>query len=252
LRWNNGENVQTVQIDPYNNCFTFRLAPGYKHFLAYCVEFKPDTGSNNQTSLLASATLIEDEEEEVKKARGPISWIPMVEKAEQPYSIYQPDWKGHRGYSQCRTISHEDDDDGQKMEADLAILLQYHHQFGHVSFQRLQELAKQGVIPRRLAKVPPPMCAACAYAKATRKPWRSKTRNDYEEIVYTQPGEMVSVDQLVSPTPGLVAQMTGKLTTSRYKYATVYMDHASRLGYVYLQKMADADETVKGKQAFEA
>jgi hypothetical protein len=32
----------------------------------------------------------------------------------------------------------------------------------------------------------------------------------------------------------------------------VYVDHASRLGYVYLQKSADADETVKGKLAFEA
>ena len=71
------------------------------------------------------------------------------------------------------------------------------------------------------------MCATCTYVKATRKPWQSKTRNDYEEIVYSQPGEMVSVDQLVSPTPGLIAQMTGKLTTSRYQYATVYMDHAS-------------------------
>ena len=67
LQWNNGENVWTVQIDLYNNCFTFRLAPGYKHFMAYCAEFKLDTGSNNGTSLLASATLIEDEEEEVEK-----------------------------------------------------------------------------------------------------------------------------------------------------------------------------------------
>ena len=63
---------------------------------------------------------------------------------------------------------------------------------------------------------------------------------------------MVSVDQLVSPSPGFIAQMTGKLMTSQYKYATVYVDHASRLGYVYLQKTADAEETVKGKMAFEA
>jgi hypothetical protein len=42
-------------------------------------------------------------------------------------------------------------------------------------------------------------------------------------------------------------------TIGRYKkYATIYVDHASRLGYVYLQKSADANETVKGKLAFEA
>jgi hypothetical protein len=63
---------------------------------------------------------------------------------------------------------------------------------------------------------------------------------------------MVSVDQLVSLTAGLIAQMTGKLTNSRYRYATVYVDHASQMGYVYLQRSADADETVKGKAAFEA
>lgn len=90
------------------------------------------------------------------------------------------------------------------------------------------------------------------YAKAMRRPWKGENRVDYEEIKYSKPGEMVSVDQLVSPSPGFIAQMTGKLTISRYKYATVYVDHASRLGYIYLQRTADADETVQGKLAFEA
>jgi hypothetical protein len=78
----------------------------------------------------------------------------------------------------------------------------------------LVELAKQNVIPKRLAKVPPPMCAACSYAKATRKPWKNKNRIDYEDIKYNKPGEMVLVDMLVSPSPGFIAQMTGKLMTS--------------------------------------
>jgi hypothetical protein len=89
-------------------------------------------------------------------------------------------------------------------------------------------------------------------AKATKWPWRGKNWHDYEEIKYTVPGEMVSVDHLISPSPGFIAQMTGKLTISRYKYATVYVNHASRLGYIYLQKSANADETVKGKISFEA
>ena len=45
--------------------------------------------------------------------------------------------------------------------------------------------------------------------------------------------------------------MTGKLTTKRYKYATVFVDQASRLGYVYLQKTASAEETLLAKYAFE-
>ena len=62
---------------------------------------------------------------------------------------------------------------------------------------------------------------------------------------------MVSVDQMVSPTAGFIAQMTGILTTKRYKYATVYVDQASRFGYTFIQKTATAEETIKGKIAFE-
>ncbi len=54
------------------------------------------------------------------------------------------------------------------------------------------------------------------------------------------------------PTPGLIAQMTGFVRTKRYKYATVFVDQFSRLGFVYLQKTASAEETIEGKKAFEA
>ena len=127
-----------------------------------------------------------------------------------------------------------------------------HHQYGHVPMKKLQTMAEQGILPRRLAKCRTPVCTACLYAKATRRPWRGKTRkNLIDEGTPVRPGQIVSVDQLVSPTPGLIAQMTGFLTTKRYKYATVYVDQFSRMGYVYLQKTASAEETVEGKKAFE-
>ena len=53
---------------------------------------------------------------------------------------------------------------------------------------------------------------------------------------------------MVSPTPGLISQITGKLNTKRYMYATVYIDQFSGLGYVHLQKTATADETLEGKE----
>jgi hypothetical protein len=46
------------------------------------------------------------------------------------------------------------------------------------------------------------------FAKATKKKWRDKTRNNEDEPEkLTEPGQVVSVDQMVSPTPGLIAQM---------------------------------------------
>ena len=61
----------------------------------------------------------------------------------------------------------------------------------------------------------------------------------------------MSVDQLVSPTPGLIAQLRGIPTKKRYTVATIFVDHYSGFGYVHLQKSTGAEETVEAKEAFE-
>ena len=61
---------------------------------------------------------------------------------------------------------------------------------------------------------------------------------------------MISVDQLISPTPGLIAQMLGKPTNIRYMGAMVYVDHQSDYTYIHLQMTLDATETIKGKKYF--
>ena len=66
-----------------------------------------------------------------------------------------------------------------------------------------------------------------------------------------QPGELVSVDQLISPTLGFIAQMCGILTTKRYTCSTVYVDQASKLGFVWIQKTTAAKDTVEVKKSFE-
>ena len=56
---------------------------------------------------------------------------------------------------------------------------------------------------------------------------------------------------MVSPVPGLITQMVGFLTKQHYKYATVFIDQASQMGFVYLQKTCSTEETIKAKRAFE-
>ena len=58
------------------------------------------------------------------------------------------------------------------------------------------------------------------------------------------PGQCVAVDMLQSPTPGLIAQLTGCLTTKRYNYATVYVDIATGYGMVIVQTTANVEETI--------
>jgi hypothetical protein len=131
-------------------------------------------------------------------------------------------------------------------------LLQYHHRFAHISFAKLQNMAKLNIIPKRLAQCQVPACGACLFAKATRRQWRNKRQRNWSNPREAfHPGQIVSVDQSVSPTVGLIPKMTGRLTTKRYKYATVFVDQFSGFSFVYLQKTAEVDETILAKKAFE-
>jgi len=109
-------------------------------------------------------------------------------------------------------------------------LLIWHYRLNHVPFEKLQRMAARGDILSHLANCPVPTCASCNYAKATRKPWRSKGSIRTREIpTITKPGDCVSVDQLESSTPGMIAQLRGFLTKDRYTCTTVFVDHHSRL-----------------------
>jgi len=105
-----------------------------------------------------------------------------------------------------------------------------------MSPKKIQVMAKQGILPRHLATCPIPNCQAC-YWKNTKKPWRSKTSHNEREAHHpvVQPGECISVNMMTSPTPGLIAQMLGKPTCKRYCHATIYIDQATGLGFVWLQ-----------------
>jgi hypothetical protein len=56
---------------------------------------------------------------------------------------------------------------------------------------------------------------------------------------------------MVSTQVGFYAQMTGKLTNRRYKGATIFVDHYSRLRFIHLMQDLGSDETIKAKRAFE-
>ena len=50
---------------------------------------------------------------------------------------------------------------------------------------------------------------------------------------------------------GIIAQMTGKVTKKKYKYDTVFVDQAFKLGYVYFQKTCTVEETLEQKAEFQ-
>jgi Reverse transcriptase (RNA-dependent DNA polymerase) len=273
LFWNQGTNKRTVLLGRSDNVATFTLAPGYERFNAFCCE--TDMIDERPDDIIAlPAGLISDDEGDDDAPIAPqpdpspvTAWQPPLQSPEPTadfnsnvttvdFNLNGPTLSDsdREGMQESTSTTNVIIDEEDRQPSDLAELLMYHHQYGHISFRKLQEMAKQGIIPRRLAKCRIPACSACLFSKMTRKPWRGKpsSRSIRENELPQKPGQVVSVDQLVSPTPGLIAQMTGFLTTKRYKYATVYVDQFSRLGFIYLQKTASAEETIEGKKAFEA
>ena len=120
----------------------------------------------------------------------------------------------------------------------------------------IQNAARLGILPARLAQVKdPPKCPSCLYGAAHRRSWR--TGKQYAHLKEAKaPGDVVSVDQLVSSVPGFIAQekmnIQFKLMKQRFQVATVFVDHFSRLSYVHVHRSTGGDEAVEAKEAFEA
>ena len=130
-------------------------------------------------------------------------------------------------------------------------LLRWHYRLGHLPFNHIKQLSSKGQLPKCLLTCHTPFCAACQYGKMTKRPSRVKGDNKETAKMATYPGQVVSVDQLESTSPGFIAQLKGTLTQQRYKYATVFVNQFSRYTFVYLQKRVTSQETVMAKHAFE-
>ncbi len=86
----------------------------------------------------------------------------------------------------------EEEDEHMTLTAsdDQAELMRWHYRLGHLPFLRLKQLAINGKIPKKLAKVAPPKCAGCLFGAMTKIPWRGKeTKSSHEVFVTTKPGE---------------------------------------------------------------
>ena len=94
-----------------------------------------------------------------------------------------------------------------------AEFVKHHHKYNHCSAEKIREMARQGTIPKHLATCDIPVCSACQYGKASKRPWRYMTKkNRTKPPKPAKPGQVVSVDMMVAGVPGLIAQAAGFLT----------------------------------------
>ena len=134
-------------------------------------------------------------------------------------------------------------------------MLSHHNRLHHTPFSKLIVMAQQGEIPKRLASLKGrcPLCVACLFGQAHKHLWRSKSKQKHPICKPTNdtPGKRASMDQMVSAQPGLIPQMSGRLTNLRVMGATVFVDHYSDHVYIYLMKDLTLSETLMAKHAYE-
>ena len=134
------------------------------------------------------------------------------------------------------------------------VTLYWHHRLRHAPLVTLRRLAMRGVLPsciKRVMKMP--LCAACAFAAAHRRNWRSKKKatSEVRRKTDTNPGDGTSADHIVSRQSGLIPQSTGILTHERFWGAVIFVDHATDFVYGHPVKGITSQETLDAKHAYE-
>jgi hypothetical protein len=89
----------------------------------------------------------------------------------------------------------------------------WHLRLAHMPFVRLIKMAINGDLSKRLSRCRVPKCIAYMYGKATKIPWKLKGDTTSHIKPVNIPWECVSINQMETTTPGLIAQMKGIPTT---------------------------------------
>jgi hypothetical protein len=275
LEWEQRRHRRTIPLDARgSNVATFATAAGYEKFNAFCTDCSIDNEALDVKPLILNSSYVSDSEEgdngddlddqyheahssfdnEVAdfKTGAPSTLRPGPINTD--FSLDGPEQSNKADGTEATTSVIEDEGDLESQRNPSALFLRWHHRLGHASMTKIRMLAKVGLLPASLKECQIPLCTSCLYGKATRRPWRTKgssTASTRSIHKVNGPGQCISVDQLVSTTPGYIAQLRGRPTLKRYHAATVFVDNFSRLSYVHVQKGTSAEETIQAKHAFE-
>ena len=139
-------------------------------------------------------------------------------------------------------------------------MLKWHYKLGHVGFQNLQWIGREGILGAigkqfGTTKCHPPKCEACQMGKQARKHAQGTTiKRKNEGILYkdkTKPGDLVFSDQYVCSQDGRYYNPQGRMNTQQtYKGGTVFFDAASKYIHVTNQVGFGAYETINAKLEF--
>jgi GAG-pre-integrase domain len=225
LQWDDLRNTVTVPIDKKASIIGRRYtSPGFHAYSTYA-ELTDEDFTDVQAINCFRIEVQRDDDIVIHSDDINIDGVPYepAERIDDGALKVNFDFKPKQLFADNPELTHTEQQEATSSTPEDE-LLRWHHRLAHVSMAKLQRMAQHNILPSRLARCRIPLCQACVYGKLTRRPWRTKpnANHDTNTDTVTVPGQMVSVDQLESPSPGLYGQMKGILTKRRYKVATVF------------------------------
>ena len=202
--WNGRKNKLTVPLSKESNVGTFHLAPGYSKYDAFCCTLTAEDKEWENNAILSMNTPLTTEEMSSPNKglwKTPENNIDPKDSDHMTLTEWDLDEEKVKEYNEVYPDGPIKWENKSKETNDIPNqLLKLHQSFGQISFAKLQIMAKKGIIPGKYASCDIPICQACAYAKTIKRPWRNKPLKEYvSPKVKLKPGDIVSVDQLVSP-----------------------------------------------------
>ena len=226
LYWGQKNFIKTIPLNPIYNTPRFYLACGSAKFCLLQKKFYNQLTEEH----LTFATVILDSEREDNDSHDDddCSCLYQWTKAWQKVSQQMPIIPQELPEPNDIAIAH--------VNNPLAELLRWQYRLNHIS-----TFVKMGLLPTTLTKARVPKCH--------KQPWCSHVnlRNIRPVVNIIAPGQCVSVDQLILPELGFIAQCKKRLTQSWYTVVTVFVDHFLRLKFIFFQKTQTLQEMLEAK-----
>ena len=129
-------------------------------------------------------------------------------------------------------------------------ILLWHRRLSHRNMDFIQQLSRDGILPRRLASVRTiPVCPDCKFGRQTKRVVQNRSTIDASD---DSPGRTVSGDQMEAHTPVLTMMTKGRKSKKRHKVATVWIDHYSRFITAHTHSSTTSEELVNSNAKLEA
>ena len=182
LFWNQRKYMKTIKLDPRRNIGMTHTALGIHKFK----DFVTQQAIQTPRSCCFDTHIIPDDDDKVS-LQPPDPIQPNIQETQPQFPLQQigpPSTTQEQGSKTLPMTTQVNFTPLQQQKPNLIEqkeeptkltpsdeLLRWHYKLGHTPFKMLQRMATQGDLPRRLASVIPPFCAACKYGKQTKCPW---------------------------------------------------------------------------------